>query len=388
MLRPFEISVPASVVDDLSSRLRATRLPPDDTDAWDAGMNPAYLRRLVAYWRDGYDWRKAEAHLNRFHHLRGEVDGTVIHLVHEKGRGPAPLPLLLSHGYPDSFFRFDKLIPMLTDPAAHGGDPRDAFDVVVPSLPGYGFSEPRSQGGGIFGIGDLWHTLMTKELGYSRFGAHGGDWGSTITEHLARSHASSVVAIHLTDVPFWHSFQAPKDVEADERKYLDGIEEWQRQKGAYAMIQGTRPRTPAAALSDSPAGLAAWIVEKFQEWSDCGDDVERSFTPDELLTNVMLYWVTETIGTSFQPYHDVMNAGGMRWMKEVAKQWLGSAQTPAAFANFPKDLSHPPRRWAERFFNVQRWTDMPRGGHFAALEVPDLLVQDLREFFRPFRRAG
>ena len=149
MLRPFEISVPASVLDDLASRLRATRLPPDDTDAWDAGMNPAYLRRLVAYWRDGYDWRKAEAHLNRFRHLRGEVDGTVIHLVHEKGRGPAPLPLLVSHGYPDSFFRFDKLIPMLTDPAAHGGDPRDAFDVVVPSLPGYGFSEPRSQGGGI-----------------------------------------------------------------------------------------------------------------------------------------------------------------------------------------------------------------------------------------------
>jgi microsomal epoxide hydrolase len=388
MLRPFEVSVPGPVLDDLARRLQATRFPPDDTDAWDAGMNPAYLRRLVGYWRDGYDWRKAEARLNRFHHFRGEVDGTVLHLVHEKGRGPSPLPLLLSHGYPDSFFRFDKLIPMLTDPAAHGGDPRDSFDVVVPSLPGYGFSEQRSKGGGIFGMGDLFHTLMTKELGYPRFGAHGGDWGSTITEHLARSHASSVVAIHLTDVPFWHSFQAPRDVDADERKYLDGLEEWQRDKGAYAMIQGTRPRTPAAGLSDSPAGLAAWLVEKFQEWSDCGDDVERSFTRDELLTNVMLYWVTGTIGTSFQPYHDVMNAGGVRWMKEVAKQWLGSAQTPAAFANFPKDLSHPPRRWAERFFNVQRWTDLPRGGHFAALEVPELLVHDIREFFRPFRRSG
>ena len=388
MLRPFEIWVPDSVLDALAVRLRATRLPPDDSDAWDAGMNPAYLRRLLAYWRDGYDWRKQEMLLNRFHHFRGEVDGTMLHLVHETGRGPAPLPLLLSHGFPDSFFRFHKLIPMLTDPAAHGGDPRDAFDVVVPSLPGYAFSEPRTKGGGLFGIGGLWHTLMTRELGYTRFGAHGGDWGSTITEHLARSHAGSLVGIHLTDVPFWHSFQAPKDPEVDERKYLEGIQQWQQEKGAYALIQGTRPRTPAAALNDSPAGLAAWIVEKFQEWSDCGDDVERSFGRDDLLTNVMLYWVTESIGTSFQPYHDVMNAGGTRWMKEAAKQWLGSAQTPAGFANFPKDLSHPPRRWAERFFNVQRWTDMPHGGHFAALEAPDLLAQEIREFFRPLRRSG
>ncbi len=388
MLEPFQISVAEPVLEDLSRRLRATRLSEDDkADTWDAGMNPTYLRDLIGYWRDGFDWRKQEATLNRFPHYRGEVDGTQVHLIHQKGRGPSPLPLILTHGYPDSFFRFYKLIPLLADPAAHGADPADAFDVVVPSLPGYAFSEARTQAGGLFGFGSLWHTLMTRELGYSRFGAHGGDWGSTVTEHLARSHSGSVVGIHLTDVPFWHTFQAPKDLEPEERKYLEEIQQWQREKGAYAMIQGSRPRTAAAGLTDSPAGLAAWIVEKFQEWSDCGDDPEKRFSKDELLTNVMIYWVTGTIGTSFQPYRDVMGASGARWIKEVAKQWLGSSRTPAAFAHFPKDLSHPPRRWAEHFFNVQRWSELPSGGHFAALEEPDRLAEDLRAFFRPLRAS-
>ncbi|MGZ6034413.1 MAG: epoxide hydrolase family protein, partial [Myxococcaceae bacterium] len=320
MLEPFQISVAEPVLEDLSRRLRATRLPEDDkADTWDAGMNPTYLRDLIGYWRDEFDWRKQEATLNRFPHYRGEVDGTQLHLIHQKGRGPSPLPLILTHGYPDSFFRFYKLIPLLADPTAHGGDSADAFDVVVPSLPGYAFSEARTQAGGLFGFGSLWHILMTRELGYSRFGAHGGDWGSTVTEHLARSHSGSVVGIHLTDVPFWHTFQAPKDLEPEERKYLEEIQQWQRERGAYAMLQGSRPRTAAAGLTDSPAGLAAWIVEKFQEWSDCGDDPEKRYSKDELLTNVMIYWATGTIGTSFQPYRDVMGASGARWIKEVAK---------------------------------------------------------------------
>jgi pimeloyl-ACP methyl ester carboxylesterase len=275
----------------------------------------------------------------------------------------------------------------LADPGAHGADPADAFDVVVPSLPGYGFSESRANSGGLFGFGDLWHELMTEALGYERFGAHGGDWGSTVTEHLARSHAQSLIGIHLTDVPFWHMFQKPDDLSADERTFLDQVERWQKEDGAYAMIQGTRPRTLAVGLHESPAGLAAWIVEKFQQWSDCGDDVERSFTKDELLTNVMIYWLTSTIASSFQPYRDVVHAGGMRWMTEAAKKWLGSSKTPAGFACFPKDISHPPREWAERFFSVQRWTVMPRGGHFAALEAPQLLAEDIRAFFRPLRRV-
>jgi len=387
MLEPFQIAVPDTVLEDLASRLKATRFPPDMTEAgWADGTNPSYLRELVTYWRDHFDWRKQEMLLNGFRHFHTTLDGTRIHFVHEKGRGPRPMPIVLTHGYPDSFYRFYKLIPLLADPAAHGGGATDAFDVVAPSLPGYAFSEPRKQSGGVFGFADLWHTLMTKELGYERYGAHGGDWGSTITEHLARSHSSSVIGIHLTDVPFWHSFQRPGDASADERKFLDDIERFQKEDGAYAMVQGTRPATPAPALNDSPAGLAAWIVEKFQEWSDCGGDIETRFAKDELLTNIMIYWVTQTIGSSFQPYRDFMKAGAARWIKEAAKGWLGSTKTPTGLALFPKDISTPPRAWADRFYNVERWTEMPSGGHFAPLEEPERLAEDIRAFFRPLRR--
>lgn len=386
MTKPFRIEVSNELLDDLAARLRSARLPADDANDWSAGTNPTYLRELLEYWRDGFNWRAQEALLNRFSHFQGEVDGTRLHFIHEKGRGPRPLPLILTHGFPDSFWRFHKLIPLLTDPAAHGADPADAFDVVVPSLPGYAFSQARASKGGLFGFGDLWHTLMTKELGYSRFGAHGGDWGSTVTEHLSRSHASSVLAIHLTDVPFWHIFQKPHDLSAAERHFLDALERWQKERGAYAMIQSSRPRTAAVGLNDSPIGLAAWLVEKFQEWSDCGNDLEASYSKDELLTNIMIYWCTGTIESSFQPYHDIASAGALRWMQEAAKAWIGSGDTPAAFALFPADISSAPREWAQRFFNVQRWTTMPRGGHFAALEAPEDLARDLREFFRAFRQ--
>jgi microsomal epoxide hydrolase len=217
--------------------------------------------------------------------------------------------------------------------------------------------------------------------------AHGGDWGSTVTEHLARSHADAMVGIHLTDVPFWHAFQRSSDPSAAERAYFEAMDAWVQREGAHALIQGTRPDSLAPGLIDSPAGLAAWIVEKFQRWSDCGGDPERRFTKDELLTNIMIYWVTRSIGTAFRPYVDVTAAGVLTWMKEAFRQWIGSDDVPAAFAQFPKDISHPPREWAERFFNVQRWTEMPRGGHFAAMEEPDLRVEDLRAFFRPLRAA-
>jgi microsomal epoxide hydrolase len=226
---------------------------------------------------------------------------------------------------------------------------------------------------------------MTKELGYPLFGAHGGDWGSTVTEHLARSHSASVLGIHLTDVPFWHAFRQPDDASPAEREFLKRNQDFQMGEGAYAMIQGTRPQTLADGLNDSPAGLAAWLVEKFQRWSDCDGDVERRFSKDELLTNVMIYWVTESIGSSFLPYYDLVNAGAPRWILEKAKEWLASTAVPAGFALFPKDIGHPPRSWAERFFNVQRWAELPRGGHFAAFEEPELLAREIREFFRPLR---
>jgi microsomal epoxide hydrolase len=384
---PYRIDVPQAELDDLRDRLLRTRWIDPVDDGWAHGANLQYLRTLTSYWARRFDWREQEAALNKLPQFRAIVDGVGIHFIHVRGVGPRPMPIVLTHGFPDSFVRFLKVVPLLADPAAHGGDPADAFDVVVPSLPGYAFSDPPAAGT-TFGIGDLWHGLMTRVLGYARFGAHGGDWGSTVTEQIARSHAGSVAGIHLTDVPFWHAFRKPPDASAAEQAFLERNEAWIRQEGAYALIQGTRPLSLAPGLGDSPAGLAAWMVEKFQRWSDCGGDLESRFSRDEILTNLTIYWVTRTIGSAFQPYVDFTTSGAARWLIEGFKQWVGSKAVPAGFALFPKDISHPPREWAARFFDVRRWTAMPRGGHFAAMEEPGLLVEDLRAFFRPLRAAA
>ena len=386
-LVPFQIQVPSGVLSDLQERLKHTRWPSQIEKSWDAGTDLDYLKELVAYWQSAYDWRTQEAALNQFAHYKTEIDGTGIHFIHERGQGPNPFPIILTHGYPDSFLRFTKLIPMLCDPASYGGRAEDAFDVVVPDLPGYGFSDKPTKHGMIFHINDLWARLMTEQLGYQRFGTHGGDWGSTVTEQLARSHPDAVVAIHLTDVPFGHLFQKPDDPSPAEKKFFKRNDEWIQKEGAYALIQSTKPQSLAVGITDSPAGLAAWMVEKFRAWSDCEGNVESRFTKDELLTQIMIYWVTQSIGTSFLPYFDYANASALTWMKEGIKKVMGSSKVPAAFALFPKDISQPPREWAERFFNVQRWTEMPRGGHFAALEEPGLLAEDIRTWFRAFRSA-
>jgi pimeloyl-ACP methyl ester carboxylesterase len=388
-VQPFEVRISDAVLADLGERLASTQLPDASQDergeSWDSGTSPAFLRRLLERWKNGFDWRAQEATINRFAQFRAPVGGLELHFIHERGRGKTPLPLILTHGYPDSFLRFSKLIPLLTDPGTHGGDPSDAFDVVAPSLPGFGFSQQPASDGMTFQVGNLWHELMTEQLGYARFGAHGGDWGSTITEHLARSHAASLVGIHLTDVPFWHTFQKPKDLSPAEERRLAATSAFMTKQGAYAMIQGTRPLTLAQGLNDSPAGLAAWLVEKFQSLSDCHGDVETRFSLDELLTNVMIYWTTGTIGSAFLPYYDFTQAGAMRWILETAKGWVGHSHVPAGIALFAKDSTHAPREWAQRFFNVQRYTEFPRGGHFAAFEEPELLAEDLRAFFRPLR---
>lgn len=376
-VKNFKINVAPEVLEDLQARLARTRFPDEVKDAgWDYGTNLSYLKELVDYWRDEFDWRKQEAELNRFSQFTTEIDGTNIHFIHEKGEGENPIPIILTHGYPDSIFRFYKLIPLLT--AETDGI---SFDVVAPSLPGYGFSDKPQEKGMLFKVHALWAKLMTGELGYEKFAAHGGDWGSTITEHLARSHASSLFGIHITEVPFSHFFEKPDDLSKAEEEFFARVEQWQMTEGAYALLQGTKPQSLAYGVNDSPAGLAAWIVEKFHTWSDCGDDVETRFTKDELLTNIMIYWATETINSSFRLYYDAMSAGAMTWISETLKNWIGSSEVPTAFANFPKNILPPPREFAERFFKIKRWTDMPRGGHFAALEEPELLAQDIRAFF-------
>ena len=376
----FEVSVTQDTLADLRGRLAATRWPDEVSEAgWDYGANLAYMRELVDYWRDGFDWRAQEKAINRLGHFRAEVDGFGIHFIHERGKGPDPMPLVLTHGWPDSFFRFHKLVPMLTDPARYGGDPADSFDVVVPSLPGYGFSDrPTERGFTVERTADLFAKLMSEELGYRRFGAHGGDVGSGVTEKLASAHADSLIGIHLTDVPYWHLFTIPQEgLSEAERGYLEAGRRWQMEEGAYALIQSTKPQTPAYALNDSPAGLAGWIVEKFRSWSDCDGEVERRFTKDELLANVMIYWATETINSSFRVYYETQHNP-----PEHLPEYI---RVPTGVAIFPKDLVPAPREFAERFFEVQRWTEMPRGGHFAAMEEPELLAEDLRAFFRPLR---
>lgn len=386
MIEAYKIAVEQAVLDDLARRLALFRSPPSPEDrGWEDGTDLRYLGELVKYWRERFDWRAQEAALNRFGHHFAVMDGMRLHFIHERGRGPAPLPLVLAHGWPDGFQRFIKIIPLLTDPAAYGGDAVDAFDVVVPSLPGFGFSPRGEDGPTRANFGKLVHQLMTDALGYTRYGAHGGDVGAVVCDQLCRNHGNAVVGVHFTNVPMQTTARHADNLTAAERNFLTQMEQFQRLGAGYMHIQGTKPWTPAAALNDSPAGLAAWIVEKMHAWSDCQDDIERRFSKDEILTNVMLYWVTQSIGTSFLCYRDFMkpqNEGTSYGGDADVDQ---SRKAPAGFAIFPKEIANAPREWAERFFDVRHWSDMPAGGHFAAWEEPARLAEDLRVFFRPFR---
>jgi microsomal epoxide hydrolase len=378
-VQPFSMQVSDEVLADLGRRISFTRWPDEVIDAgWAYGTSREYLGSLVDYWRDEFDWRAQEATLNRFAQFRADVDGLGIHFIHERGKGPNPMPLILTHGWPDSFFRMYKIIPMLTDPASHGGDPADSFDVIVPSLPGFGFSDrPHERGMNNVHTARLWARLMAGVLGYQRFGAAGGDIGSGVTRFLALAHPDLLAGIHLTDngLPLNSEVPGLSDVE---QQYLHAAQQWRVQEGAYMMQHATKPQTLAYGLNDSPVGLAAWIVEKFRTWSDCAGDVERRFSKDDLLTNIMIYWVTETINSSIRMYYE-----NVRMSPPLkAGQHI---EVPAGVALFPKDIVPPPREWAERSLRVERWTEMPRGGHFAAMEEPDLLVEDLRAFFRPLR---
>lgn len=379
-ITPFTIDVPEAVLTDLKERLARTRFPDalEGLAPWEDGTDLGYLKEIIRYWREEYDWRAAERALNRFRQYRAEVQGLGTHFIHQPGVGPDPLPLVVTHGWPGSVVEFMRIIPMLSDPAAHGGDPGDAFDVVAPSLPGYGFSDhPRRPGTNIVRVAELWADLM-GQLGYPRFGAQGGDIGSGVSTFLAAGYPDHVVGIHLNYVVARPPAD-PVTYTEEDRRLLAEIQRWRQEEWGYVHIQSTKPQTIGTVLNDSPAGLAAWIVEKFRAWSDCNGDVESRFSRDDLLTNITLYWVTETATSAARMYWEALRGGAIPAIRRV--------ETPTGCAIFPKELAggRPPRSWAEQAYNVNHWTEMKAGGHFAAMEEPEALVEDIRAFFRPLR---
>ncbi|MCH2502415.1 MAG: epoxide hydrolase [Dehalococcoidia bacterium] len=381
-VRPFTIAVENSVLDDLRQRLADTRWPDEiPNTGWDYGSNLTYIKELVDYWRTDFDWRAQEAKLNAFNHFKSEVDGLDIHFIHEKGKGPNPIPLIITHGWPSCFFEMTKIIPLLADPASYGGDAADSFDVVAPSLPGFGFSDhAQDRGMEIQRVAGMWNKLMSQNLGYPKFGAQGGDIGSGVTAWLGFAHSDTLYGIHLTSITRPTPYLGPgsKPVTDAEQALITQRDKWFQDEGGYNHIQGTKPQTLAYGLNDSPVGLAAWIVEKYRTWSDCGGDVEKSYTKDELLTIVTIYWVTQTISSSTRMYFE--NQKHLWTMEKDQK-----VPTPAGMAMFPQEISKPPREWGERSYHVRRWTEMASGGHFAALEEPQLLAEEVRAFFRDFR---
>lgn len=374
-MKAFQIDVSQEELDDLKMRLENTRWTenPED-DEWRSGTNANYLRKLVTYWKNGFDWRAQEAMLNSFPQFRTTVDGIELHFIYVKGKGSNAKPLILTHGWPDSFYRFYKVIPMLADPEAHGGNPDQSFDVVVPSIPGFGFSEKIALTDER--IAGLWASLMKDILGYNQYFAAGGDVGSGVSRLLANQFPDQVRAIHLTDVGYPDGTEDWRTMSPAEQDFGAFINRWWMTEGAYNMIQSTKPQTLGYGLNDSPVGLAAWIVEKFHGWSDHQGNLENRFTKDELLTNVMIYWVTRTINTSIRYY--AVNARAN--FTENGPKAAVKVEVPAAVACFPGDAPTP-EEWAARRVNLNRFKKFSRGGHFAPLEVPELYVDDLRAFF-------
>lgn len=379
-IRPFRIAVPQADIDDLKARLRNPRLPaPLLGPGWELGTDIAYLRTLLTYWRDRFDWRAQERALNTLEQFTTEIDGLTIHFIHRRSKHAGAFPLLITHGWPGSIAEFTKIIGPLTDPTAHGGSAADAFDVVMPSIPGFGFSEaPREAGFDPARIARIEAALMAR-LGYTKYGVQGGDWGSIISTQVAARDREHVAGLHL-NMCFGNA-PAGQDPEAGltdaEKARVKARQVFQTEETGYQQIQGTKPQTIGIALNDSPVALAAWIVEKFRTWCDCDGDPERIFTKDELLTNLSLYWFTQTAASSARIYYESRHP--------TTPPVAGRIAAPMACADFPKEIIWSPRSWLEGRYNIQRWTAMPRGGHFAALEQPALLVDDVRAFFRTVR---
>jgi len=379
-IRPFRIEVPQAALDDLRDRLARTRWPDELPGAgWSYGVPLGYGKELAAYWAGTYDWRVHEARINAFPQFTTTIDGQNVHFLHVRSPEANALPLIVTHGWPGSIVEFLGIIGPLTDPRAHGGDPADAFHLVIPAIPGYGLSGPTTDSGwNLRRIAQAWAALMAR-LGYGRYGAQGGDWGSGISRDLGLIDAEHVVGVHLNYLLTFPS-GAPGELDGlteAEQARLEGLNRFQQDLNGYLQIQATRPQTLAYGLADSPVGQLAWIVEKFKEWTDSEKAPEDAVDRDDLLTNVMLYWLTNTAGSSARLYYEFAHS----WSRPEA------SATPTGIAVFPRDIAPPVRKLAERADNIVHWTEFDRGGHFAALEQPDLLVGDVRAFFRKLREG-
>jgi pimeloyl-ACP methyl ester carboxylesterase len=376
-IKPFRIDVSDDILADLKSRLARTRWPEKElVDDWSQGAPLGWIQDICGYWAEGYDWRAREAALNRFEQFKTEIDGLDIHFIHARSNEPSALPLIITHGWPGSIVEFQKVIGPLVDPVAHGGKAADAFHVICPSLPGFGFSaKPRTTGWGVDRIAAAWATLMGR-LGYSRYGAQGGDWGSAVTTSLGAQDPGHCAGIHITLA--FNSAPRRDDGEPtpEEKRALAGLKHYVDSDSGYSKQQSTRPQTLGYALTDSPSGQAAWILEKFWAWTDCNGHPENIFTRDELLDNVMLYWLTQTATSSARLY----------WESFGKRRTTPKVEVPTGVAVFPKEIITPVRRWMEpNFPAITHWSEMEKGGHFAAFEQPALFVDEIRTFFRSLR---
>lgn len=381
---PFTLSVPNAAIADLKERLARTRFPDQAPgEPWAYGTSADYMRELAEYWRAGFDWRAQEAKLNAFPQHKASLHGIDVHFLLVPGKGPNPCPLLLMHGWPGSVFEFLDIIPRLTDPAAFGGDPADAFTVVAPSLPGYGLSfRPGQPRFGVPAIADCLADLMTKVLGYPRFAAQGGDWGGFTASCLGVHHAAKLLGIHINLLSIRPDLPPPEHPTVEEKRYLEEAAVWLKEETGYQWIQGTRPQTLAFGLTDSPVGLAAWIVEKLRAWTDNDGSIESAISRDRMLANISLYWFTGCIGASFWPYYARMHGP---WPIPDGR----TVDVPMGYAAFPKEIRRPPRSIAARSYtDIRRWTPMDKGGHFAAWEQPALLAAEIAAFFRPLRDSS
>lgn len=379
LIQPFRVSVSQPEIDDLRRRLSATRWPDAIGAPWEYGVDAGYLRDLCAYWAEGYDWRGYEMRFNALPHFLTEIDGQRIHFYHVRSPESDAVPLILTHGWPGSVAEFHQVMAPLADPRGYGGDPADAFHVVAPALPGFGYSGPtREPGWGGARIAAAFHTLM-QTLGYEHYFAQGGDKGTLISILLAATYPEHVRAIHLNLISAPPPDPAnPRDgLNEEEATYLETNARFVAEGSGYQLVQRTRPQTLGFALMDSPAGLAAWLVDKFHAWSDCDGDVESVFSRDRLLDAVSIYWLTRTIASSMRIYFEDHGPGRSKPLPYVA--------VPTGHAVYPAEILKTPRAWAERKFNIQHWRVMPRGGHFAAMEQPALFIDEVRGFFRAYR---